>query len=32
VLKLTLRLGSHGWRFVPAAGRSFTGSEPPPCH
>jgi hypothetical protein len=32
VLKLTLRSGSYGWRFVPVAGRSFTDSGRTPCH
>jgi hypothetical protein len=31
VLKLTLKHGSYGWRFVPVAGRSFTDSGTDSC-
>ena len=32
VLKLTLRAGSYDWRFVPAAGGTFTDSGSGACH
>ena len=32
VLKLTLRSGAYDWRFVPAAGGTFTDSGSGTCH
>ena len=32
VLRLTLNAGSYGWKFVPAAGKTFTDSGTTSCH
>jgi calcineurin-like phosphoesterase family protein len=32
VLKLTLNMGSYGWKFVPVAGKTFTDSGTTSCH